>query len=68
MILSRGGQPGGAFFKHISRLGNGRFWYTLIALIAVTEGVPALPLPGQTLLTAGACLGGTLGALGLWLL
>ncbi|HEX5360063.1 MAG TPA: hypothetical protein VFW49_03085, partial [Fluviicoccus sp.] len=41
------------FFKHISRLGNGRFWYALIALIALTEGRPALPLLGQTLLTAG---------------
>ncbi|RZU38651.1 undecaprenyl-diphosphatase [Fluviicoccus keumensis] len=41
------------FFKHISRLGNGRFWYALIVLIAVTEGLPALPLLGQTLLTAG---------------
>lgn len=41
------------FFKHISRLGNGRFWYTLIALIALFEGVSAwLPL-FHMLLTAG---------------
>ena len=42
------------FFKHISRLGNGRFWYSLIALIAVVEGLPVLPVLSQILLTAGA--------------
>ncbi len=41
------------FFRQVSRLGNGRFWYGLIGLLAVTEGPSAWPLLLHTLLTAG---------------
>ena len=41
------------FFKIISRLGDGGFWYGLIVLIALRQGAPALPALLQALLTAG---------------
>lgn len=40
------------FFRHISRLGNGRFWYVLTGLILWHEGAAATAPVLQTLLTA----------------
>lgn len=41
------------FFKVISRLGDGWFWYALIAAIAFVGGLPVLSFLLQTLLTSG---------------
>jgi undecaprenyl-diphosphatase len=45
-----------AFFSAISRLGDGVFWYTLIALIAVLNPGPGYVHAVQMLLTAAAGL------------
>ena len=40
-------------FAVVSRLGDGLFWYTLMAVLLLTQGVAAVPVVGRMLL-AGA--------------
>lgn len=40
-------------FRVVSRLGNGVFWYTLMAALILTQGPTALPVVGRMLLAAG---------------
>lgn len=40
-----------AFFAVVSRLGNGVFWYTLMSLIALLQGLQALPVLGHMVLS-----------------
>ncbi|HDP90128.1 MAG TPA: phosphatase PAP2 family protein [Thioalkalivibrio sp.] len=40
-------EPPRRFFAHVSRLGDGVFWYTLILLLPVLYGVEAIPVSLQ---------------------
>lgn len=40
-------------FRGVSRLGNGVFWYTLMAALILTQGAEALPVVARMLLAAG---------------
>jgi len=42
-----------SLFRSISRLGNGIFWYTLMAALVLTQGQAALPVVARMLLAAG---------------
>ena len=49
-------RPIGLFFAVVSRLGNGLFWYALIAMLPILFGVEALFVSLQMLLTGAICL------------
>lgn len=40
-------------FRLVSRLGNGVFWYTLMAALILSQGADALPVVARMLLAAG---------------
>lgn len=44
-------------FAVVSRLGDGVFWYALMAALLVSEGWAAAPVVGKMLLTGAICLG-----------
>jgi len=43
-------------FALVSRLGDGVFWYALMAALLLTEGLAAVPLVGRMLLAGAVCL------------
>lgn len=44
-------------FALVSRLGDGVFWYSLMAALLLTQGAAAAPVVGRMLLAGAACLG-----------
>ncbi len=44
-------------FAVVSRLGDGVFWYALMAALLLTQGAAATPVVGRMLLTGAVCLG-----------
>lgn len=44
------------FFRLISRLGNGMFWYNLMAVLLLADGLNALPTVMRMVLAGLACL------------
>ena len=43
-------------FAVVSRLGDGVFWYALMAALLLTQGATAVPVVGRMLLTGAVCL------------
>ena len=43
-------------FALVSRLGDGGFWYALMAMLLLTQGAAAIPVVGRMLLAGVACL------------
>lgn len=44
-------------FAAVSRLGDGVFWYALMAALLLTQGAAAAPVVGRMLLVGAVCLG-----------
>ena len=43
-------------FAVVSRLGDGLFWYALMAVLLLTQGAAAVPVVGRMLLAGAVCL------------
>jgi undecaprenyl-diphosphatase len=43
-------------FAVVSRLGDGGFWYALMAIMLLTQGATAVPVVGRMLLAGAVCL------------
>lgn len=44
------------FFRIVSRLGNGVFWYSLMAVLLMADGLGAVPVVARMILAGFACL------------
>ena len=44
------------YFAAVSRLGDGVFWYALMAALLLTQGKAAIPVVGRMLLAGAVCL------------